>query len=317
MLGIWFEDQRLSVRTDIDPPVNPPGESLLRIRLAGICGTDLHLLNGYYGFRGIPGHEFVADVMDSDQPALIGARVVGEINAACGGCSTCLSGDRAHCPDRTVLGIIGRNGAFAEYLSLPTVNLHRVPEGLSDERAVFCEPLAAALRVSEQIHIGPTDRILVVGAGRLGQLIVRALLLNGGRVSAVCRSDRPRELLQSYEIPSLDPDEVLRAKWDVVVEATGSPDGIRIAQDAVKPRGTIVLKSTFADDVPVDLSRIAVDEVRLVGSRCGPFQPALEMLRRKLVEVSDLIEATYPLEDGAEAVARASEAGTLKVMLRP
>src|SRR5262245_39474015 len=271
MRALWLEDGRLDVR-DAPPPQAVPGEALVRVRLAGICGTDLELVQGYYPFAGVPGHEFVGEVESAPgAEEWLGRRVVGEINVVCGRCPTCVRGDRPHCERRTVLGIRGRHGAFAERLALPVENLHTVPEELTDAQAVFVEPLAAALRIQEQVRIGPEQRVLVLGPGRLGQLVARTLASTGCVLEVAGRGYRPLE------------------RWaDVVVDCTGDPQALAVARDAVRPRGTIVLKSTYHGEAPQNLSPVVVDELRLVGSRCGPFPEALAALAHGAVSVDDL-----------------------------
>ncbi len=316
MNALYLSNRTLTYRTDLPMPEPPPGEALIRVRLAGICATDLELVRGYYPFDGIPGHEFVGVVEHApDAPQWEGRRVVGEINAACGACAQCREGRPTHCEQRTVLGIIGRNGAFAEYLTLPLANLHPVPDDVTDEQAVFTEPLAAALEVLQQVHIHPTDRVLVVGAGRLGQLIAWTLALTGCDLRVVARHESQRRLLAKRGIRTLAENEVPHWGADVVVEATGAPGGFALAKRAVRPRGVIVLKSTYAGDLTLDMSRIVVDEITLVGSRCGPFAPALEHLRRGLIDPRDLIVARYPLEKGLEAFEKAAQPGVFKVVV--
>ncbi len=316
MNALYLSNHSLTYRTDLPVPQPPPGEALIRVLLAGICATDLELVRGYYPFDGIPGHEFVGVVERApDAPQWEGRRVVGEINAACGTCRQCREGRPTHCERRTVLGIKGRNGAFAEYLTLPIDNLLPVPDSLPDEKAIFTEPLAAALEIQRQAHIRPTDRVLVVGAGRLGQLIAWTLALTGCDLRVVARHAGQRRLLAKRGIRSIGEEEVPHWEMDVVVEATGSPGGFALAKRAVHPRGVIVLKSTYAGDLTLNMSEIVVDEVTLLGSRCGPFAPALEHLRRGLIDPTDLIAARYPLEKGPEAFQKAAQPGVFKVLI--
>jgi threonine dehydrogenase-like Zn-dependent dehydrogenase len=318
MRCLWLERGRLELRTDRPAPSPGPGEALVEVRLAGVCATDLELLRGYAGFTGVPGHELVGTVVSAEgAPGWVGARVVAEINAACGACEACRAGLGRHCPTRTVLGIVGRDGAFADLVTIPVANLHRVPDAVPDEAAVFCEPLAAALEVAEQVHLGPADRVLLVGAGRLGQLVARVLALAGCDVLAVVRHARHRELLERVGVATCGPDDVeARGRFGVVVEASGSPAGFELARRAVRPRGTIVLKSTYAAGrLELDASSIVVDEVTIVGSRCGPFAPALRLLERGAVDVAPLVEARYPIERGADAFEHAARPAALKVLL--
>jgi 2-desacetyl-2-hydroxyethyl bacteriochlorophyllide A dehydrogenase len=297
-------------------PVDPD-EALVRVRLSGICGTDLELVRGYYPFTGVLGHEFVGEVIQAPDLTWIGARVVGEINAACGSCEACMHGLPTHCEHRTVLGIAGRHGVHAEYASLPLRNLHRVPDAVPDEAAVFAEPLAAAVEILEQVEVGPDDRVLLIGAGRLGQLIAQVLALTGARLRVVARHDRQRALLHARGIETVSEGDVEPRRWDVVVEATGSPSGLETARDALRPRGTLVLKSTYQGKVTLDLSPFVVNELTVVGSRCGPFEPALSLVQRGDVDPTALIEARYPLEEAVEAMAAAGHRGAMKVLLEP
>jgi threonine dehydrogenase-like Zn-dependent dehydrogenase len=312
--ALWLEDRKLSVR-DVPTPSPAEGEALLRIRLSGICGTDLEMVRGYYPFTGVLGHEFVAEVLESPDPSLASARVVGEINAACGTCEACVAGRSTHCEDRSVLGIVARDGVHAEYATLPLANLHRVPDSVSDEAAVFTEPLAAALEIVEQVHVLPTDRVLLIGAGRLGQLVAQVLALTGARLRVVARHDLQKSLLADRGIATIEADQVEPRRWDVVVEATGSPSGLDLARSAVRPRGTLVLKSTYRGEVTLDLAPFVVDEITVVGSRCGPFAPALRLLERGDVDPTSLIASRHPLADAVEAMEHAAQPGVMKVLL--
>ena len=316
MQALVYDGEALRLREDYPRPVPPPGEALVRVRLAGICNTDLEIVRGYMGFRGVLGHEFVGTVEEAEDRSLIGQRVVGEINAYCGECSTCRAGRPTHCPHRTTLGIWGRDGVFAEYLTLPVRNLHKVPDTISDEEAVFTEPLAAALEILEQVHLRPTDRVVVLGDGKLGLLVAQALALMGCDLLAVGRHREKLAILARRGIPTALESEAEGLAADVVVECTGRPEGFAAARRILRPRGTLVLKSTYHGRVEADLTGLVVDEITLVGSRCGPFPPALRMLQRGLVDVRSLISAVYPLAQGVEAFARAAEPGVLKVLLR-
>jgi 2-desacetyl-2-hydroxyethyl bacteriochlorophyllide A dehydrogenase len=317
MRAIRLEDS-VVVREDLPMPSLGPGEALVRLLQAGICATDLELVRGYLPFRGTLGHEFVGVVVEAaDAPAMVGQRVVGEINLACGDCFQCRRGRPTHCDRRQVLGIRGRDGAFAEYLSLPLGNLHPVPDSISDEAAVFTEPLAAALAILQQVAIQPDDRVLVVGAGRLGQLIARVLRLTGCDLSVVARHPRQRELLAVAGVAGITEDAVAGRRSDLVVEATGSPGGLALAKRAVRPCGTIVLKSTYKGSIEMDFSALVVDEIRLVGSRCGPFPAALRLLEQGLVDPLPLVDSRFPLQQGIEALRLAAKSGRLKVLLHP
>jgi threonine dehydrogenase-like Zn-dependent dehydrogenase len=297
-------------------PEPGPGEALVRVRSAGVCGTDLALLRGYAPFEGTLGHEFVGGVVAApDAPEWVDERVVGEINCVCGACPSCLAGRTSHCERRGVIGIRGRDGAFADYLVIPIDNLHRVPDSVTDDAAVFTEPLAAALQITRQVRIGPELRVLVVGAGRLGQLIARVLKLTGCQLAVVARRPRQRELLAAAGVAVLAEDEVPSGAADLVVEASGSPGGLLLARRALRAAGTLVLKSTYPGEVAVDLAGLVVDEITVVGSRCGPFPAALRLLEQGLVDPTPLIDARFPLTDGEAALRKAAEPGVVKVLL--
>ena len=302
-------------RVEDRAPVPRAGEATLRLRLGGVCATDLELIKGYMGFTGVLGHEFVAEVVDAPTPGLVGRRVVGDINCPCGVCATCRAGRGNHCPHRTVLGIAGRDGAFSEAFNLPVANLHAVPDGVSDEAAVFVEPLAAACRITEQVHIRPSHRVVVLGLGRLGQLCARVLALTGATVTGISRTAQKRALLPDG-IDSCAPDAVgeLEAA-DVVVECTGAPEGLALATSLLRPGGTLVLKSTLHDVGAARPTDWVVDELTVVGSRCGPFAPALRLLEAGLVDPTPLITARVPLRDAESALARAAAPGALKVLI--
>ena len=275
-------------------------------------------MKGYYPFSGIPGHEFVGEiVLTPDQPDRVGQRVVGEINVSCGACRNCLAAQPTHCENRSVLGIKNRNGAFAEYLCLPLKNLKAVPDTVSDDAAVFVEPLAAALEIQEQIKIRATDRVLVLGAGRLGQLIAQTLMLLDCDLTVVARHKNQQALLADRQIGWIDERAVRQRIFDIVIEATGSADGIALAQQAVRPRGTIILKSTTMEkgDSQINFSSLVVDEITLMGSRCGPFAPALHLLKKQRVDPTALITGRYDLREAIKAFEHASAPGALKIIL--
>ncbi len=318
MQVIWLEKQTLSIREDVPIPDPGEGEALIKILLTGLCSTDLELVRGYYPFTGIPGHEFVGRVVSSpSDPAWIEKRVVGEISIACGKCDTCKSGLNRHCERRKTLGIHDWNGAFAEYLVLPLVNLHVVPDHLPNEVAVFTEPVAAALEILEQTSLETRDRVLVIGAGRLGQLIASVIQRVGCQLDVVARHPRQRELLAERNINVIDEDAIFTRKYDVVVEATGTAGGFELAMKSIRPRGRIILKSTYKGNVQVNFSQIVVDEITLIGSRCGSFDPAMRLLAEGKINPHRLIEATYSLDQGISAFEHASRPGVLKVLLRP
>ncbi|MEN8221091.1 MAG: alcohol dehydrogenase catalytic domain-containing protein [Pseudomonadota bacterium] len=312
MQALCLENNRLILRNNIPIPEPQAGEALVRVQMAGICATDLELVRGYYPYTGILGHEFVGEIVQA--PERVGERVVGEINAACGSCETCLRGQSTHCERRTVLGIVNRDGAFAEYLRLPLKNLIPVPASIPDEAAVFTEPLAAALEIQAQVTIRPTDQVLVVGAGRLGQLIAQTLVLTGCHLQVVARHHKQRQLLAARQIAWIDENAVQGRAFDIVIEATGSTGGFTLARQAVRPRGTIVLKSTYKGDKSVNFSALVVDEITLVGSRCGPFAPALRLLENQLVDPTLLIDDRFSLDKGLEAFERVVQPGILKVL---
>ena len=315
MQALWLEDNKIDLRDIVQP--RKQNEVLVKIRKAGICSTDLELVKGYYPYAGVLGHEFVGEVVRADDASWIGQRVVGDINAVCGACEQCLSGRPTHCENRTVLGIANRDGTFAEFTQLPIENLHKVPASVSDEMAVFTEPLAAALEIQEQVNIQPTDRVLLVGAGRLGQLIAQTLALTGCDLRVVARHKRQQELLSARGIRIIAEEDVQRWRWDVVVEATGSPSGFALARQAIRPRGTLVLKSTYKGEMSVNFSSIVVDEVNIIGSRCGPFEPALRLMESKQVDPTVLIDDEFSLGDGVKAFERAAQSGVLKVLIQP
>lgn len=298
-------------------PQPAPGEVRVRTILAGICNTDLEVVRGYAGFYGVLGHEFVGVVDQAEDPAWLGQRVVGEINAACGACSICRAGRPTHCPNRTALGIRGRDGVMAEYFCLPAENLHLVPDVVPDEAAVFAEPLAAACEILEQIHIRPSNRVIVLGDGKLGLLVAQTLALTGCKLTVVGRHAEKLSMLAERGLATQMGAEGLEGGADVVVDCTGQPEGFRAARELVRARGTIVLKSTYHGEIQADLSRLVVDEITLVGSRCGPFPPALGLLTLRLVDVMSLIEAEYPLTDALLAFEHAARRGALKVLIRP
>jgi alcohol dehydrogenase len=290
---------------------------LIRTRLAGICNTDLEIVRGYLGFKGVLGHEFVGEVVRAgDAPHLVGRRVVGEINAYCGQCPTCRRGDPTQCPQRTTLGISQRDGTMADYFTLPASLLYPVPSAIPDEWAVFTEPLAAACEIAEQVAIRPSQRVVVLGDGKLGLLIAQVLQLTGCDLLAVGRHPEKLAILERRGIRTQAADAEIAPGADVVVEATGSPAGFAAARSLVRPRGILVLKSTFHADVTLDLSMVVVDEVSIVGSRCGPFAPALRLLEQRLVDVEPLIHDSFSLDDGLAAFERAAAPGVLKVLLR-
>lgn len=308
MRALVFDGQ---LKLDHNYPLpQSPDESLVRVTRAGICNTDLEIVRGYLGYRGILGHEFVGIV---ENGALQGARVVGEINAHDGTCPTCLRGDVTHCPHRTTLGIVNRDGAFAEYLSLPARNLHRVPDSITDAQAVFTEPLAAACEIVERIHIRPTDRVCVIGDGKLGLLCAQVLRLTGCDLLVVGRHQNKLAILERQHVATTTDADSIHEKFDVVVDCTGHASGFDLAHRLTRPRGTLVLKSTFHGGQETTFAPIVIDEISIVGSRCGPFAPALRLLEKKLVDVDSLISAEYAMADCVRAFEQASAPGIIKI----
>jgi threonine dehydrogenase-like Zn-dependent dehydrogenase len=319
MRALLLSDGQVALRDDVEAPMAASGEALVKVRMAGICDTDLQLQRGYMGFRGVPGHEFVGEVVTGPE-ALAGRRVVGDINAACGACERCCRGLGRHCAARTVLGILGRPGAHAEHLCLPFRNLHLVPDAVPDEAAVFVEPLAAACEVLEQVKVSPADRVVVVGDGKLGLLIAQVLALTGCELRVLGRHREKLAILEARGLrcERVEPDRssALPSAWaDIVVECSGSLTGFEDARRLLRPRGTLVLKTTTADRFELDLASLVVDEITVVGSRCGPFDAALRLLERGAVDVSPLIAARRGLSEGVAAYAEAAARGTLKVLL--
>jgi threonine dehydrogenase-like Zn-dependent dehydrogenase len=311
------EQPRLRLARGLAIPNPPPGEVRIRTVLAGICNTDLEILRGYHGFEGVLGHEFVGVVDQAEDPAWAGRRVVGEISASCRVCPTCRAGRYTHCPTRTTLGILNRDGVLADYFCLPACNLHMLPKDLPDEAAVFTEPLAAACQVLEQVHLRPTDRVLVLGDGKLGLLVAQVVALTGCDLTAIGRHPEKLAILSARGIATQLENGSIEGNADVVIECTGQPEGFRRARELLRPCGTLVLKSTYHGLVEADLSRWVVDEIQVVGSRCGPFAPAIRLLARGLVDVLPLVEAEYPLDGAIAAMDHAQRRGALKVLVRP
>jgi 2-desacetyl-2-hydroxyethyl bacteriochlorophyllide A dehydrogenase len=315
MKALYFDGEL--VLRDIEKPRAGPDEALIEVALAGICGTDRQILQGYSGFRGIPGHEFVGRVIECADRPWLGKRVVGEINVACQVCDWCSRGLGRHCPSRTVLGIVNRPGAFAEFVALPARNLHEVPEGLPDEAAVFVEPLAAAAEILEQVEIRPDISVAVLGDGRLGLLIAQVLRHAGAQVTVLGRHDEKLALARAWGLGVASDGGWKPRSFRVVVEATGSPAGLEQALQLVEPRGTVVMKSTFHSPAQFDTARLVVDEVTLLGSRCGNFATALQLLSNGAVDVLPLISKTFGLEAGLEAFDYINRNSCLKVLLAP
>jgi len=313
--ALSFDGTTLRCIGDHPPPVVGEGEALVRMRLAGICSTDLQILAGYMGFTGVPGHEFVGEVVDGPGP-LTGRRVVGEINYACGRCPTCQRGLGRHCPHRRVMGILAADGAFAEYLAVPVANLHLMPDAVPDEAAVFAEPLAAAFSILEQVSLDPGDDVVVLGDGKLGLLCAQVLAGTGAAVTLVGKHAENLALVADRGVAT-----ALLGAWapdggaGCVVDATGSTAGLGLAMAAVRPRGTLVLKSTVAEDHDLSLAPLVINELTVVGSRCGLFPPALAALEGEAVAVTPLIDSTFPLAAGVDALAHAARPGVRKVLI--
>ena len=335
MKALRYENQKLAVSDVPEPRLD--GEAVVRVTLSGICNTDLEIARGYAGFAGTIGHEFVG-VIESvsearpsgragspSEPSLTvglltpGQRVVGEINAGCGRCDLCRAGDSRHCATRTVLGIVGRDGAHAEFLKLPTVNLLPVPDEISDQRAVFTEPLAAACGILERTSITKDTRVAVIGDGKLGLLCAQVLATTGAPVVLVGKHEGKLQIAarRGLETTTVDEAQSRAKRFDVAVEASGSATGFALALDLLRPRGVLVLKSTFHGAAEMDAARVVVDEISVVGSRCGRFGPALELLKTGVVDVESLISEELRLTEGLRAMERAAEPGILKVLLRP
>ena len=316
MKALRFDGQNLNYIKDYPKPHT--GEALVKVSLAGICGTDLEILQGYMSYEGVLGHEFVGVVAESENKDLIGKRVVGEINVGCEKCDSCKKGMQRHCPNRSVLGILNRDGAFAEFLSLPEKNLHVIPDSVTDRQAVFVEPIAAAFEIKEQVLLKPDWHVAIVGDGRLSQLIISVLKTSCSDITCFGRHQNKLERLEKLGIKTkigIKSDEEF--SYDLVVEATGSNSGFLDSMKLVKPKGTVILKSTIASKENLDLTPAVVNEITLVGSRCGPFRPAINALASGIISVDGLIDSEYPLEKFNEAFDQAKNSKTLKVVLKP
>lgn len=317
MLALRLEKKSLSVK-DVEKP-HRSDEALVRVLLSGICNTDLEIARGYAGFKGTIGHEFVGVVEESTERSLVGRRVVGEINAGCGKCELCRAGDPRHCALRTVLGIVGRDGAHAEFLQLPSENLFLVPKDVPDEHAVFTEPLSAACGILERVSISTSDRVAVIGDGKLGLLCAQVLALTGASLLLVGKHSSKLRIAERRGLETASPKQAARRRrqFDVVVEASGAATGFSLALDLLRPKGQLVLKSTFHGKTELDAARVVVDEISIVGSRCGRFTPALDLLKKTAIEVDSLISEEYPLSNAVHAMRRAAARGVIKVLLRP
>ncbi|MGD1071659.1 MAG: alcohol dehydrogenase catalytic domain-containing protein [Bryobacteraceae bacterium] len=316
MILVHLEGGRVEMRNEARPG-RPAGFALIRLIAGGICNTDLELQRGYYGFSGTPGHEFAGEVVEADTPSLVGKRVVGEINLACRDCSWCRRGMGRHCPRRTVLGIVGHPGAFSEFFTLPERNLHVLPDSLPAEIAVFAEPVAAACEILEQVKIPCASPVAVLGDGKLGLLVAQVLQANGYRVHQFGRHQEKLRIAEKAGVTvEIAGAKVPEAEYEWVVDASGSAAGLGAATRMVRPRGTVILKSTVHGAVPIDTAPLIVNEITLVGSRCGRFEPALELLERGVVDVTSMIAETMPLSEAPRAFEKAAQPGVLKILLR-
>ena len=314
MKAIYFDG--IPSLADLPQPVPQQKEALIRVLRSGICNTDLEIIKGYMDFKGVLGHEWVGVVEQCQERPFINKRVVGEINIGCGTCWYCKNSLQRHCPRRRVVGISGKDGAFAQFLTLPLDNLHLIPDSITDEEAVFVEPLAAALQILEQTSVCPTNRVAVLGDGKLGQLVAQVLKLTGCELVLLGHHKEKLHIAAQLGIPVATQGDIKRNNYDLIIECSGSPDGVKHALQLVRPCGRIVIKSTFREKVELDISHIVVDEVQLIGSRCGPFAPAIRLLSQKLVQVRPLITKTFPLTRGVEALEFANtNKESLKVLI--
>lgn len=315
MHALYWDGNRLRLQKKYPTPRATERLALVRVRFAGICSTDLQIMKGYMSFHGVPGHEFVGEVYEG--PAeLMGKRVVGEINFACGTCQMCQQGLGRHCPTRSVMGILNADGCFAEYLIIPVTNLHIVPDVVESEVAVLSEPLAAAFEILEQIHVQPMADVVVFGDGKLGLLCAQVLHCTGARVKVVGKHEKKLQILRQVGIETILLPDWRSEQADIVVEATGSAAGLALAMTTVRPRGVLVLKSTLAQQHSVSLAPLVINEVTVIGSRCGRFSPALQALAQKSIAIAPLISKTFPLAEGVSAIRQAARPGELKVLLR-
>jgi threonine dehydrogenase-like Zn-dependent dehydrogenase len=318
MRALYCENGRITLRKDYPTPIPQVDEALVRVTLAGICSTDLELVRGYVpGFSGVLGHEFVGIVEASADESWLGQRVVSNINSGCQKCAICLSQGPEHCPERRVLGIHERDGAFADFIAVPLRSLHRVPDGVPDEQAVFAEPLAAALRIREQVRVRPTAKTAVIGPGRLGLLVAQVLQRTSADITVLGRSQRSLLLPASWEMQTGVTTDYSDNQFDFVVEVTGNDAGFAEALRLLRPLGTLVLKSTFAGDSHIDVTKIVVEEITVVGSRCGPFDLAVSLLEEGSILTAPLIMGEYSLDDALAAFEKAAEPGVLKILIRP
>ncbi|MEM3587176.1 MAG: alcohol dehydrogenase catalytic domain-containing protein [Candidatus Jordarchaeaceae archaeon] len=316
MRALLIENCELKIVEDYPKPKVKLGWVLVKPRLVGICNTDLELIKGYMNFSGVPGHEFVGVVAESSDDNLLGKRVVGEINFACGACEYCRNGLQRHCPSRSVLGIQNADGAFAEYVTLPVENIHILPESVSDEQAVFVEPLAASLEILMQIHVKPTLRVYVLGDGKLGLLVAQVLRLTGCDLTLVGKHNKKLGIVERMGVKTANLENLPETKADLVVECTGNPNGYSLAKRMIRPSGIIIAKSTYHQNLELNWSEIVVDEVTIVGSRCGPFAPAIRLLEQGLINTESLITAKYPFEEVLRAFEHAKDPEAIKILVQ-
>lgn len=316
MLGLWLENKKIKLENNLSVPIPEKDEALIKVDMAGICNTDLELIKGYYPFNGILGHEFVGTVVKGPSD-FINNRVTAKINIACGQCLNCQRELEEHCQSRKVLGIFGKNGAFADYLTMPIRNLYLIPDEIETYQATFIEPLAAALEIQQQINILPHHKVLVLGDGKLGNLITQTLQLTQCELWLVGR--HPEKYLPFAEKGvTVGNEEIIKPQYfDIVIEATGKADGFKAAVSALRPRGTLVLKSTYSGTININMAPIVVNEITIIGSRCGPFSLAIELLSKKKIDINPLIDEVYPLLDAIEAFSHAAKPGAKKILLKP
>ena len=315
MKGLQY-DGKLQLRYDLPLPRRPHGEALIKVLMAGICQTDIEITKGYMAFHGIPGHEFVGVVEAADSGSLIGKRVVGEINCACRACDNCTAGMYNHCTKRSVLGIAGRDGAFAEYLTLPERNLHLLPDAMGNEEAVFVEPLAACYRILEQMPVAKDSSVLVLGDGRMGLLCSQVLKTARAHVTLMGKHEEKLSILRGLGINTTMTGEALREVFDIVVDCTGSPEGLSTALSYTRPQGILFIKSTVAAQRSIDFNDVVINEIQIRGSRCGPFAPAIQALQKKEVVVAPLISKIFPLDQAIEAFQAAAQKENIKILLQ-
>ena len=316
MRALYWDERELTLQSAYGVPRSDARHALIKVQLAGVCSTDLQIFNGYMGFKGVPGHEFVGSVVEGPSE-FVGKRVVGEINFGCGQCDACRRDLSRHCPNRSVMGIVNADGAFTDYVSVPVENLHLVSDNISDEEAVFTEPLAAAFEILTQIQLDPGDDVLVLGDGKLGNLCAQVLRLTGAKITALGKHADKLALIKKAGVRTILLSDWQPKLFDVVVEATGSASGFELALSAVRPRGTLVLKSTIAGNHQTSLAPVVINEINVIGSRCEPFSDALAALAVKQIAVTPLIEKVYSLDDGVAAMTHAARPGARKILLRP